>query len=385
MKKFVDRLIGKYLIRSAKQFPVVFLSGPRRAGKTTLLRKTFPKADYILLDALDLIDRVRMDPRGFLETVSTPVILDEIQHIPELLPYIKEYVDKNENKKGQFLITGSQSISLMKGVTESLAGRVAIYELLPFSVQENHNVNILNGGFPEIVLGKIDKDIWFSSYLKTYVEKDILGMFHIKNLPVFRRFLSILASRVGALLNKAEIAASLGVSVPTVGEWVSILEMTGIITLIYPFYNNFGKRLVKSPKVYFLDTGLLCYLLGIKNRKQLMESIFLGQIFESFIASELIKLKSIPENQFDLFFFRTYQGQEIDFVVVFPYGKTIFLEVKAVRTLRPEITKNIQELIGKIEKAQGYIVYLSGKTKEVYNKIGNITAITEKQLLSILK
>lgn len=332
---YIHRQIADSLVRAVEHFPALILSGPRRSGKTTLLRHLFPKAGYVLLEDPDIVARVNADPRGFLESLTPPVILDEIQNTPELFNYIRTAIDAEPSKAGQWLLTGSQESPLMRGVTESMAGRAAVFQLLPFSQEESDKVSPFSGGFPEVLAKQAVADIWFRSYIQTYLERDIRGISAIRDLSVFRRFMALLASRCGQMLNKTDIAAPLGVSVPTVTQWLSILEVTGQIILIPPFYENFGKRLVKTPKLYFVDSGLLCHLLGIQNRLVLANSPFCGAVYEGFAASEILKHRINRGQEKNLYYFRDQQGLEIDFLVDRGNNELLLLEVKASRTPRP--------------------------------------------------
>jgi len=289
--KTIPRGLAPELRRAARAFAALIVSGPRRAGKTTLLRALFPRARYVLLEDPDVLARVRADPRLFVEETPTPVILDEIQNAPELLGYIRSRIDAAPGAKGRWLLTGSQEAPLMKGVSESMTGRAAIFHLLPLSSAESPKVSMLRGGFPEVLARPATAQIWFRSYLQTYLERDVRAIAAIRDLATFRRFLALLAARSGQLLNRSDIAAPLGVSVPTVSQWLSILETTSQLILVPPFYENFGKRLIKSPKLYFADSGLLCHLLGIESQAALERSPFLGAVFETFVASEIVRAR----------------------------------------------------------------------------------------------
>ena len=245
----------------------------------------------MLLEDPDIQDRVRRDPRGFLEGLHPPVIFDEIQHTPQLLNYVRTLVDAHPRRMGQWLFTGSQEAPLMQGITESMAGRAAILQLLPFSMAETPKADPLLGGFPEVVMRPRGRELWYASYLQTYLERDVRSITSVRDLAVFRRFLSLLASRHGQMLNRVDLAAPLGVSVPTISEWLRILEITSQVILVPPYFENFGKRLVKSPKVYWGDAGLACHLLGIQSQAELERSPFLGPIFEGFVAAEILKCR----------------------------------------------------------------------------------------------
>jgi predicted AAA+ superfamily ATPase len=295
--KFVNMAVTRKLAgmvhQALRQFPALVITGPRRAGKTTLLRKSVPQAQYVLLEDPDIQDRVRSDPRSFLESLQPPVILDEIQNTPRLLDYTRTLIDAQPRRMGQWLFAGSQEAPLMQGITESMAGRAAVLQLLPFSVAESPKVDMLRGGFPEPVIHPASRELWFSSYLQTYLERDVRSVTQVRDLPTFRRFLSLLASRHGQFLNKTDLAAPLGVAVSTIAEWLYVLEITNQIILVPPYFENFGKRLVKSPKVYWGDSGMACHLLGIQTQAELERSPFLGAIFEGFVAAEILKSQTV--------------------------------------------------------------------------------------------
>lgn len=333
----IEREIVPLLRSALRRFPAVVITGPRRSGKTTLLRTALPSAQYVLLEDPDIQDRIRRDPRSFIESLRPPVIFDEIQNAPQLLDYIRTLVDARPRKMGQWLFTGSQEAPLMQGVTESMAGRAAILQLLPFSLNETPKVGPLLGGFPEVVLHPRGRELWFASYLQTYIERDVRIITSVRDLPGFRRFLSLLASRHGQMLNRSDLAAPLGVTVPTISEWLRILEITGQVILVPPYFENFGKRLVKSPKVYWGDAGLACHLLGIQSQAELDRSPFLGSIFEGFVASEILKSQVNRGQRKELYYFRDQQGLEIDFLVPQPNARFWMVEAKASKTVQPSM------------------------------------------------
>lgn len=357
--KYVARQIEKGLLKASRHFPAIILTGPRRAGKTTLLKHLFPKATYVLIEDPDVIARVRSDPNGFLDELKAPVILDEIQNVPELFNYIRTRIDRSPNKNGLWFLTGSQEAPLMKGVTESMAGRAAVFQLFPFSMAETPKAGLLRGGFPEVLAKPGMERIWFRSYIQTYLERDVRAVSTIRDLATYRRFLSILASRCGQILNKTDIAAPLGVSVPTITQWLGILEITGQIILVPPFFENFGKRLVKSPKLYFVDSGLACHLLGVESEKALAGSVFLGPIFEGFVASEIVKEQLNSGRERALYYFRDQQGLEVDFVVPLGEKCLALLEAKATQTPKPEMGRVLLQLARNIDTydTTAYVVH----------------------------
>ena len=342
--RYVTRKLGTTLQEASRHFPAVVITGPRRAGKTTLLRQLFPKARYVLLEDPDIQGRIRGDPRTFLEELHPPVLFDEIQNAPELLTYVRTLIDSVPRRMGQWLFTGSQEAPLMRGITESMAGRAAILQLLPFSLTESAKVNMLHGGFPEVLARPKFRALWFASYLQTYLERDVRAITNIRDLVTFRRFLALLASRHGQILNKTDLAAPLGVSVPTISEWLHILEVTGQIIVVPPYYENFGKRLIKSPKIYWGDSGLACYLLGIATEAELQRSPFLGQLFEGFVAAEILKNQVNKGMRKELYYFRDQQGLEVDFLLPRPNAGLWLIECKAGRTIRPAMAAPLLSL-----------------------------------------
>jgi len=363
--RYIPRQLAAELKSASKAFPALIVTGPRRAGKTTLLRKVFPKADYFLLEDPDLIARFRADPRSFVEEISPPAILDEIQHVPEVLNYLRTIIDRDPERKRQWFLTGSQEAPLMQGVTESMAGRAAVFQLLPFSCEETNKVSLIAGGFPEVLGHPTARQTWFRSYIQTYLERDVRAVSSIRDLATFRRFLSLLASRCGQMLNKTDIAAPLGVSVPTVSSWLSVLEITSQIVLVPPFYENFGKRLVKSPKLYFIDSGLACHLLGIESEQALGKSPFLGSIFEGFVAAEIIKHQINTGHRRELYYFRDRQGLEVDFLLDLGDRRLALVEAKATRTPVPRAAEPLLRLAKAIARydVRRFVVHRASRSQ----------------------
>lgn len=342
--RYVARAIGPLITKAAKAFPAVVLTGPRRAGKTMLLRTVFPKASYVLLENPDVVLRLRADPQGFLDDLPTPAILDEVQNVPELLNYVRARIDGQPRRMGQWFITGSQEAQLMQGVTESMAGRAAVLQLPPMSVRESAKVSLLLGGYPEVLAKPTAAGLWFASYLQTYLERDVRAVTAVRDLTTFRRFMALLATRHGQVLNKTALAAPLGVSVPTITQWIGVLETTLQVIVVPPFYENLGKRLIKSPKIYFADSGLACHLLGIRSNAELARSPFAGAVLEGFVASELVKAQLAAGLRREVYHFRDEQGLEVDFVLPGAHGRLTLIECKSTRTPLPRMADALLKL-----------------------------------------
>lgn len=342
--RYVTRHIAPVIAKAASGFPAIILTGPRRAGKTMLLRNIFPRASFTLLEDPDVVARLRADPQGFLDGLRLPAILDEVQNVPELFAYVRARIDATPRRTGQYIFTGSQEAPLMQGVTESMAGRAAILNLYPLSTTETPRVNLLHGGFPEALARPRNASLWFSSYVQTYLERDVRAVTNVRDLATFRRFMALLATRHGQVLNRSEFTGPLGVSIPTINQWLGVLETTQQLILVPPFYESLGKRLIKSPKVYFTDSGLACHLLGITTKAELERSPFLGALFEGFVAAEIIKRQVNAGQRRELYHFRDQQGLEVDFLVPGRNGALTLIECKATRSPFPAMASSLLKL-----------------------------------------
>ncbi len=365
--KYINRQIECVIKNLIKDFPAVALTGPRQSGKSTLLQNIFG-GTYTIVSFDDPITRERAisDPRLFIESQGEKVIFDEIQYVPQLLSYIKMLIDSERYKRGRFIITGSQQFNLIKNLGDTLAGRIGLLDLLPFSIGEKKKVpflkarlsNIQNnfvhaclrGSFPEITVhSEIKSDVWYGSYIQTYLERDIRTIYNIGSLREFQQFLRLLAARCSQMLNLSSFANDLGVSVNTIKKWLSILEASRIIYILPPYYRNLGKRITKSPKVYFLDVGLVCYLTGLKNREYLFDGPLAGALFENFVIQETVKYFFNRGIRPGLFYLRTHNNVEIDLIVesdlqLFPF------EIKLTKTPNINMANPIERFIKNFTK-----------------------------------
>jgi predicted AAA+ superfamily ATPase len=386
--RYIERRLEGILLKAARRFPAVVVTGPRRAGKTTLLRKLFPQARYVLLEDPDIQARVRSDPRSFLDELRPPVIFDEIQNTPELLAYVRTIIDTGRHRAGQWLFTGSHEAPLMQGISESMAGRAAILQLLPFSLGETRKVNLLYGGFPEVLARPSNRSLWFASYVQTYLERDVRTITNVRDLATFRRFLSLLASRHGQVLNKTDLAAPLGVTVPTIGDWLRILEITGQVILVPPYFENFGKRLIKSPKIYLADSGLACFLLGLTSPAEIERSPFMGALFEGFVAAEIVKSQADSGRRREIYYFRDQQGLEVDFLIPCRNAKPWLVEAKAAKTVQPAMAARLISLqrAMKNRAARSIVVHRKSQSNVVTSAIAKgVEALDLEQFVDELQ
>jgi predicted AAA+ superfamily ATPase len=337
---FIRRLLADVLKDAVKHFPAVLVTGPRQAGKTTfLLHEMKGKADYVSFD--DPMERnfALTDPNGFLNRFDKrPVILDEAQYVPEILPYLKMRIDRDRKNAGKWLLTGSQQFHLMKNVTESLAGRIAIIELLPFSYYE-HKVGhadeleafIWDGGYPEPSLYPEKRDLWIKSYMQTYVERDVRQLQNIKDLRTFETFIRLAAARHGHEFNAAVLSRDVGVSLPTIKSWAGVLEASYLCCFLPPYFRNYGKRVIKTPKLYFLDSAIVCAITMQPDAKSAISGAMSGALFEGMVISEAVKVFTMKGKKLDIFFWRSHDGLEVDLIV--HIGNKLYpIEIKLTST-----------------------------------------------------
>lgn len=354
-KKYYPRLIEPVLREAAKQFPALLLTGVRQSGKSTVLRHLFPECRYVTLDETGLRVTARQDPDLFLSSYETPLIIDEIQYAPDLFSALKVRIDSNREVAGQYLLTGSQSFQMMQGVSETLAGRIAVFNLHPFSWKEFCPDQpdtlllarqLVRGFYPELQVNqKIDQELWFSSYVATYIERDVRNIKQISDLNVFRTFVTLLAVRAGHLLNLSEVAKECGITQPTAKAWLGILESTRLVYLLRPYHRNISKRVVKSPKIYFMDTGLLCFLLGIDTPARFLKTAEGGHLFENMVVAEAVKRAAVLKGRTEFWFYRTQSGVEVDLIME-RKGSFFAYEIKFTETPRREMASALR-LFGK--------------------------------------
>lgn len=354
--RFKRRDIRPELTRAARQMAAVVLTGPRQSGKTTLCRNTFPDRPYVTLESLDMRDLAVEDPRAFLARFPEGAIIDEVQRAPDLLSYLQVDIDENWIP-GRWILTGSQNLALLESVSQSLAGRAAIHHLLPLarseierfdSYPENLNETLCTGTYPPIFDRKLDATNWLPSYLATYIERDVRTLRNIGDLSAFKNFIRLCAGRTAQPLNYASLANDCGISQPTAKAWLSILEASFIVFRLPPFHANLRRRLTKMPKLHFYDTGLVCWLLGVRAPEQLDTHPLRGAIFETWVVSEIVKQR-INRGEFDgLSFYRDADKNEVDLVTESP-TETLLVEAKSTQTPSPFLFKGIRTVRKKLE------------------------------------
>ncbi|MFM7260482.1 MAG: DUF4143 domain-containing protein [bacterium] len=361
MTSFVPRAIGPLVLRSAATFPAVGIVGPRQSGKSSLVRSLFPKHKLVVMESPDVLRAAMQDPRGFLDSFASSdgAVLDEIQRAPELMSYLLEYIDRDlqtGRRMGRWILTGSESLLLSQRITQSLAGRIAMHEVLPMNALElaefpvrrgdgRHSLTraVLEGGYPALKAERPDRATWFDTYVTTYIERDVPNILRVGDLSAFQRFFALCAGRTGQLLNLAQLGADAGVAQSTARAWMSVLEATYIVKLIPGWYGNINKRLVKAPKLHFIDTGLACALLGITNETTLETHPLRGALVESWVAGELFKAQAVHALHSRIFHWRDQNAAEADLVVDLN-GKLTVIEVKSARTVQPEWARALERM-----------------------------------------
>ncbi len=337
-----EKLVKQYL----NQFPSIGIMGPRQSGKSTMVKKLLgEKYTYVSFDDFEIKDLFYSDPKKFINRYNNRVIFDEAQYIPELFPLLKQVIDEDRMNYGKFVITGSGQFLMSKHISESLAGRIGLIPLLPFQYEENRaksrDRQILLGGYPELaVRDYAGSQAWYNSYIETYLQKDLRQMVNVSDIHAFTQFLRLLAINISQVLNLSSFSRDIGVSVVTLKRWLSILENSYIIFLLNPYYRNFGKRLTKSPKIYFYDTGLVSYLTGISTIEQWEKGVLYGPLFENFIIADIFKQVLHNGINSNLYFYRTNHGDEIDLII--EQGMRVdMIEIKASVTYRSAFHKTL--------------------------------------------
>ncbi len=386
--EIITRDLEKEFLEMSKKYPIVTLIGPRQSGKTTLIRRLFQHKKYVTLEDLDERDLARSDPRGFLARFPDGVILDEIQRLPELLSYIQGIVDQTD-KKGLFILTGSHQLSLHESIAQSLAGRTAILKLLPFEISEIAKITenfslddyLYHGMYPRIYKDDLNPTKFYRDYMQTYIERDVRQMVHIKDLTLFQRFLKLCAGRVGQLFNSHQLGNELGISYHTINNWLSILEASFVIFRLNPYFENFGKRIIKSSKIYFTDVGLATYLLDIVTVEQVSRDPLRGNLVENFMMTEFLKQRLNQGFEPNFYFYRDSNQHEID--LIFKNGNMLIpIEMKAAQTFHPQFLKGLEyfkQLVGK-KCELGYLVY-AGLQEQ---KINDFFVVNFKHIEKIL-
>jgi len=363
------RSIEPIIRRFAEIYSIVGITGPRQSGKTTLARSVFPHLPYVNLENLDTRVLAQGDPRAFLARYNKGGIFDEIQHVPELLSYLQQIVDESP-EKGRYVITGSQNFALSHHVAQSLSGRIGMTTLLPLSLYElgmptnDMSAAIFQGGYPGLYHNKMHPVEFYPSYIQTYLERDVRQLKNIENLGRFQNFVKLCAGRIGQVVNYSSLAQDADVSHTTVRQWLTILEASYLIFLLQPFHENFNKRLIKNPKLYFYDTGLACSLLGLEQKGQIDTHYLRGNLYENIVILEILKgrlNKGLPGN---LYFWRDLTGHEVDLIAEWG-GSLKAIEIKASATFQPSLVKNVNYFNTLTTRSNGYLIYM-GKEEGVY-------------------
>lgn len=363
------RQMSKELKTLLKEYPVVTIIGPRQSGKTTLAKAISKKFEYCNLESPEERIFANEDPNGFLNRFAGPVILDEIQRVPDLLSYIQVRVDQKK-KNGQFILTGSHQLKLMESISQSLAGRTSVLQLLPFSISEltRHDIQFkdwseyaFKGFFPRVHDQNQRPQVAYSNYFQTYVEKDVRQLINLKDLSLFEKLLRLLAGRVGQIVDYTSLGNDVGVDAKTIKNWISILEASFIIFKLTPYHNNFGKRIIKSSKIYFTDVGLLTFLLKITSPQQILRDPLVGSIFENLVVVDVLKSRLNKGSLPNLYFYRDENGFEID-LMIDQGSEFTAIEIKSAATFNKDLIKNIEKISKISKQVKNQILVYSGKS-----------------------
>ncbi len=381
MQDMYSRTLKAKILELSRKFPIVAVLGPRQSGKTTLVRSTFPEYAYSNLENINQRDLAISDPSYFLKSYQTNggLIIDEAQHAPDLFSYLQLDVDENKGE-GRFILTGSQNFLMSEKISQTLAGRVAIVDLVSLSVSELKESNLLaedlttvlfKGGYPRIFEKKPDPSDWYQSYIRTYLERDVRQMKNVSDLSTFQRFLKLCAARVGQVINFSDLGRDCGISYQTAKAWISLLEASFIIFMLPPFYENYSRRVTKSKKLYFYDTGLVCSLLQIESPEQLVHHAMRGALFECFVIADLIKQRFNRGKQSNCYFWRDEKGHEVDCLLEMG-GSIVPIEVKVGETIRKDFFKGLAhwcKLAG-ISQEDAYLIF--GGEEEQIRREGRV-------------
>ncbi len=355
------RQIAPLIHKLSKGYPALAITGPRQSGKTTLAKILFPEKPYVSLENPDIFALSKADPRAFLNKYRDGAIFDEVQKCPELFSYLQEILDSSK-KMGRFILTGSQQFGLHSAITQSLSGRVAMAQLFPFAYDEAYSKNpaldsmLQKGLYPPVHDRKLEPSVWYANYMQTYIERDVRQMVQVRDLNVFQRFVKLCAGRSGQLLNLSALSADAGITHNTAKAWISILEAGYLVFLLYPHHRNFNKRVIKTPKLYFYDTGLAAWLLGIHESSQLEAHPLRGPLFETWVVSEMVKMRANFGLLSNLFFWRDREGHELD--VLIEKGQDLIpVEIKSGQTINTDFFKGIEHWKKQSPAPRSFLIY----------------------------
>lgn len=386
--RYIQRELSTVLEKAYRYFSVLTVTGPRQSGKTTLIRNLFANLPYYSLENLDVRAFAENDPVAFLNQHKEGMILDEVHNAPALLSYIQGIVDEHPDKR--FILSGSSQFSMLKKITQSLAGRTAVFELLPLSYSEIHgqvsdtplDKLLFDGFYPAIYSGRNVPEFMYPAYMKTYIDKDVRDLLQVKDMMQFHTFIKLCAGRIGSLFKASELANEVGVSTNTIFSWLSVLQASYIVTLLPPYFENTSKRLTKTPKLYFLDTGLACYLLDIESSEQLARDKMRGALFENFIVAEALKKRYNNGKESNLFFYRDSNQNEIDLMLK-KHSGLCGIEIKSAMTYHKDFEKTLKRMDELIkEPVESRAVVYTGNLE---NTAGDIKLLNYSNIDSLLE